>query len=83
VHAERTQGVDTGPPDRVELRATDVARQHDTPLDPRMLEHCQGRRHVVVDRVPHHLAGDEHAVEGELIADHELLDQRRIRGGRR
>ena len=68
----------------VVLRAVDVAGQQHAPLDPRMLEHVERRRQVAADRVPHAARRATHdAVEGVLVADDELLDQRRLPRERR
>ena len=61
----------------------DAPRQQHAPLDPRMLEHVERARQVAADRVPHHLAADHDAVEGVLLAGHELLEEHRLRGARR
>ena len=59
-----------------------LAGQQHRPLHPRVAQHLERRRQVVRDRRPYGLAAHGDAVEGVLLADQELLEQRQARPAR-
>ena len=72
------EGLHGGRPDVEDLpvaRVGQLAGEQHRPLDPRVAQHRERRRPVVRDRRPHRAAADLHAVERELVADEELLQQ--------
>ena len=74
-HAERARVVVVGP--------VDLARQHDHPLDPRVLDDLERRRVVARARLEPDLAADGDRLEAVLAAAQELLGQRRADRARR
>ncbi len=79
-HAQRPHRRGPDVEDLPVARVVELAGQQHRPLDPRVAQHRERRRPVVRNGRPHRRAADLHAVEGELVADQELLQQtRRVR----
>jgi hypothetical protein len=81
-HPERLHGGRADVEDLPVARVGQLAGEQHGPLDPRVAQHGERRRPVVRDRRPHRASADLHAVEGELVADEELLQQPRCLGPR-
>jgi hypothetical protein len=83
LHPQRLQRRPRHRPDPLVSGTVHLPGEKHAPLDPRLPHHLQGRGEVVVDGVPDDLAPEGDGVEGVLLADDELLHQRRLpRGGR-